>query len=1149
MKTHSKHRFLSAATLAAAAFLSAAAMPPPAVAAVTAIISNGETKTPSDLATEGWNSKLSSLEFRGTLPSSGDLSSISAILSFPADWTFFGNAGVDQRLAIGELSAGAINIATGKKLTFYNANNTYGNSASQGRGSVLYVSTSTENLLKSAFRFGGEGTLEIKENSSYSSNYNNTDIGGAVFNNGGKIEFAATTTFSKNSATSTGATYTSSNAFPLPRAGGAIFNNRGSIYLTGEITFSENTAGVHPHKENGQSNSQAGGAIFNNTTASLSSNNSQRVVFSSNKATAYYNDWYEYLTSHANLYSGGAIFNAGTIDLKNALFEKNEAHSEDYSYYDDGIFFDAHSNSPTYAGGAIYNTSTGLIYLTGVTFNQNTGKAASKDGQPSCAAGAIYNGGGTVVITDSVFDNNFATAGATAGAIYNGGGTLVITDSKFTYNMLGSTNGKAIYNSGSVSINVSTGKTVEFYENTISIYSIGNANLSIVNKGTLDMRDPMGGYAYATVSGATMTIAHTGNGTWKLAGNNEFTSASQGKTSFYIGTGGTLHLYREDEVKNPSEGTKIAAAKISLAGTDSYFYLYADTKLIVGGGNSISVPNGTIYLYGKTVFDMTNAKTTTPRLSLNSKSYGGNKFGSGEIYLTNAFGLATGTYTLVETNLATIVETSGSIYLDDELYTIPIRTATGEIRSFELRSDTTNKKLQLVANTAFFTGSVSLTWQGTASTVWKSGGEDLNWKGDRTNVKTPTFLNGDDVRFDDTSVRKNVSIASEGVSPGHVAVDTASVYTFTGGPITTSTFTKSGSGTLALDCGNITGDFELRNGKLRIGSLHGGMAPVAKTVKIDGRVTLYSGTTLAFDLLSGNRSDKISVETLALASSGGNFSLNFDFNSAISGVYTLLESESTLPSVSSFGIYTQVNGVALSSDYTANYSLDPGGRNLILTLAARGYDPLLPIPNSNPPLHAFAAMIALPIDTVDDAIFALRGRLDSWRADRTRAHTPASSTQQETTPESVSEKQKTSDSNENTPDLTPYFFLFGTTKKNTSATRSPKFDSNFYGGTIGIDKVFGGRFLTGANLSGSAGKATLHDNAGNVQHEHFRFTTYASTLFENNLFVDGALSAGFSSYESTRVFSGASHKGDTNGFDVSLALYAAAYFPCRKTSI
>ncbi|MDL2275815.1 hypothetical protein LJC22_06790, partial [Desulfosarcina sp. OttesenSCG-928-G10] len=166
------------------------------------------------------------------------------------------------------------------------------------------------------------------------------------------------------------------------------------------------------------------------------------------------------------------------------------------------------------------------------------------------------------------------------------------------------------------------------------------------------MRDPMAGEA-----GDTISINKSDSGTWYLGGENKFTSGTGGKTTFTV-SGGTLHLYRADEVNNPTttnSNAMVTTGTISLDGSGSSFTLGSGATLSLGGvGHEIKVGGGTagtITIAGGAtlVFNMAGATTSTVNLTLSAGSItvGGTASFTTRVDL-NVTGLSAGTYSLID---------------------------------------------------------------------------------------------------------------------------------------------------------------------------------------------------------------------------------------------------------------------------------------------------------------------------------------------------------------------------------------------------------------------------------------------------------------------------------------------------------------------
>ncbi|MDR1497651.1 MAG: autotransporter-associated beta strand repeat-containing protein [Puniceicoccales bacterium] len=162
-----------------------------------------------------------------------------------------------------------------------------------------------------------------------------------------------------------------------------------------------------------------------------------------------------------------------------------------------------------------------------------------------------------------------------------------------------------------------------------------------------------------------------------------------------------------------------------------------------------------------------------------------------------------------------------------------------------------------------------------------------------------------------------------------------------------------------------------------------------------------------------------------------------------------------------------------------------------------------------------AGMTALALTNASGDLNAVREHLDDWR---------------------IGSRDKFESG------LSTYFRVNGNFADNGSGASSPVFDTNSYGASVGLDYLSSSPFAAGVNLSGNIGRATLHDDAGRVTQEQFRFTGYFSTHLAAGVFADVLLSGGYSEYESRRNTLTGQNKGDTDGSDLAVALYFAKSF-------
>ncbi|TAI60935.1 autotransporter domain-containing protein [Bradyrhizobium sp. Leo170] len=503
-----------------------------------------------------------------------------------ADSSFSNNTTVQRGGAI--FNAGTVTIAdssfSGNSAAFYSA--------------AIYNNSGTATIVKSRFsgnsaRSGSAITSSataIIVDSSFSGNSASV-TGGAIFNTDTMSIYGSS--FSNNSATYAGGavinyyrTVIANSSFVGNTAtsyGGAIYSDADSTTTIVDSSFSSNTAGSQ------------GGAIFNAGTMSITGSS-----FSSNSASsaggAIYNTGRATIADSS--FSGnanGAIYNTGAASISGSSFSGNSSTT-----YGGGAIFnfgtativDSHfSNNSAGAGGAIFNETNHTVTITDSSFSGNS----------ATYGGAIFING-TATITGSSFSNNYAAHGG--GAIFDASGTVTIADSSFFGNTTGTLGGAVYTDYGTINLTVGGGRTSTFSGNTASgqassIYLNGPAtlNVSVASGGVLDMRDPMGGRA-----NGTLAITQTGDGTWKLGGNNVFTN-SGGQTTFNV-VAGRLYLYAAGEVSNATSANAAAtvtAGAIQLDGSSSSFTLGSTATLVAAGNNSITTEGSIVLANGATL--------------------------------------------------------------------------------------------------------------------------------------------------------------------------------------------------------------------------------------------------------------------------------------------------------------------------------------------------------------------------------------------------------------------------------------------------------------------------------------------------------------------------------------------------------------------
>jgi autotransporter-associated beta strand protein/predicted outer membrane repeat protein len=328
----------------------------------------------------------------------------------------------------------------------------------------------------------------------------------------------------------------SNNSVPAVNDSPTINNSTGATFVGIGLDFQANHSGPVA----------AGGAYLNNGAVGILENSE----FTSNTTVL-----------------GGAIGNSGPsyLAIRNATFTSNQGEN---------------------AGGVIYSDSGAITTIVGSTFNMNT----------SAQGGAIFiaSSSGQMTIESSTFTQN--KAGSSGGAINDRSTiSMTITDSNFIQNTAG-TSGGAIFlavSGASLNLNVSDNVSTQFSGNAAngqasSLAFVGNntLNVDVGTGGVLQMEDPMSSVGNA----GTITITKSGDGVWRLGGNNNFAQTGSGNTQFTLNSG-SLYLYDTGEVSG------VTAGNIALNGSSSTFSVLSPATLVAGGTNTISTA-GTIEVAG-----------------------------------------------------------------------------------------------------------------------------------------------------------------------------------------------------------------------------------------------------------------------------------------------------------------------------------------------------------------------------------------------------------------------------------------------------------------------------------------------------------------------------------------------------------------------
>ena len=229
-------------------------------------------------------------------------------------------------------------------------------------------------------------------------------------------------------------------------------------------------------------------------------------------------------------------------------------------------------------GGAIYSIGAQVV-LESVQLLNNT--ATNKGGAVHCYVGT----GGTLTVSDSLFQNNTSKAG---GAIFNDGCVAVISNSTFTTNQASSGGGGlggALHNASPATLTV----TNSLFQGNSALDGGGVyiASGSTATLNTVTLKSNTGGYGGGLENGGTVTLNDS------LVDSNIVTGVGGGIWNLY----GTVTLVRTTVSNNrASEG----------AGVNSYGNHIEITNANIVNNVTTGSHGGGIYVSGGTAF-ITNA--------------------------------------------------------------------------------------------------------------------------------------------------------------------------------------------------------------------------------------------------------------------------------------------------------------------------------------------------------------------------------------------------------------------------------------------------------------------------------------------------------------------------------------------------------------
>jgi hypothetical protein len=353
-------------------------------------------------------------------------------------------------------------------------------------------------------------------------------------------------------------------------------------------------------------------------------------------------------------------------------------------------------------------------------------------------------------------------------------------------------------------------------------YTVGFAINTEANS-TVDMRDPFAveqqervvnyqsdGQSRGSVTypAYPVNIVKEGFGTWKLAGENTLirttesrneelagdetlpSATTRGAATFAVNAG-TLHLYREGEAPNANiadPNAVVAAGKINLAG-DATFSVASGATLSIGGGNEITAQTITFEQGANLYFDLSPESLAVIPAQNTRLSF------TGDTLVLSAQNFRFNEDQINNLDSVALIDATGVANLGFVEATYLERDANGMARTKNLSVE--NKIISFAFSAPFAAGSAAVIWTGATNRDWTNGGPNFSGS-TAAGIAANNFLNGDDVRFDDTAAasRRIVNLSGGAyVVPHNVVVETSGEYVFqNGGIAATGTLTKQGTG-------------------------------------------------------------------------------------------------------------------------------------------------------------------------------------------------------------------------------------------------------------------------------------------------------------------------------------------------------------------
>ena len=389
----------------------------------------------------------------------------------------------DMAIAVKQSSSdfgkGSMIYILGEETVIHNSTFTHYNATVAG--GALYIQGNNSNITNSSFEYGEsnkggaiyiEGRNTLLKYSNLTHNHAITD-GGCIYVNGKDTtidhsNINLTYAFGKG-----GSVYIfGENAKVLDS--NLTYNNAvtglgGSIYIEGKDANITGSLFQYCSSLNGGAiyvkgfNATIHNSTFTQNNVSSRQGNGGAIYVEGSKTTISWSDF-----TRANANQGGFVYIHGNnTEIEHSTFNMSYSYSEGGAIYIAGINASISSSS-----FSMHNaTLGGAVFVNGE--NTNITHSDFELGHASSYAGGIYLGGVNTRVFNSIFDRNIAQDG---GAMYNNGGTAIVSFSNFTNNVANGNNahGGAIYWKGGSSNDIIISC---YFENNIAANVTGSSSV------------------------------------------------------------------------------------------------------------------------------------------------------------------------------------------------------------------------------------------------------------------------------------------------------------------------------------------------------------------------------------------------------------------------------------------------------------------------------------------------------------------------------------------------------------------------------------------------------------------------------------------------------------------------------------------------